>query len=88
MPTISEGCVDEETAVSDEWELEPVIDSVLAANPGQVETYRGGKEGLLPFLETKSVIRPTRFALESAQLQPEYYRCWQGLRKNFDPGRS
>ena len=37
--------------------------------------------------ETKAVIRPTRFALESAQLQPEYYRCWQGLRKNFDPGR-
>jgi len=30
---------------------------------------------------------PTRFALESAQLQPEYYRCWQGLRKHFDPNR-
>jgi homogentisate 1,2-dioxygenase len=30
---------------------------------------------------------PTRFALESAQLQPEYYRCWQGLRKHFDPSR-
>ena len=30
---------------------------------------------------------PTRFALESAQLQPEYYRCWEGLRKHFDPSR-
>jgi homogentisate 1,2-dioxygenase len=35
--------------------------------------------------ETRTVIRPTRFALESAQLQHEYYRCWQGLRKRFDP---
>jgi aspartyl-tRNA(Asn)/glutamyl-tRNA(Gln) amidotransferase subunit B len=39
-----------QTAVSDESELEPVIDSVLAANPGQVETYRGGKEGVLGYL--------------------------------------
>jgi homogentisate 1,2-dioxygenase len=37
--------------------------------------------------ETRAVIRPTRSALESAQLQREYYRCWQGLRKNFDAGR-
>jgi aspartyl-tRNA(Asn)/glutamyl-tRNA(Gln) amidotransferase subunit B len=38
------------TAVSDASELEPVIDAVLAANPQQVETYRGGKEGVLGFL--------------------------------------
>ncbi len=37
--------------------------------------------------ETRAVIRPTRFALESAQLQHEYYRCWQGLSRNFDPTR-
>jgi len=30
-------------------ELDPVIDDVLAAHPDQVETYRGGKEGLLGF---------------------------------------
>ena len=36
-------------AVSDEAELEPVIARVLDANPGQVEAYRGGKEGLLGF---------------------------------------
>ena len=35
--------------------------------------------------ETRAVIRPTAFALESAQLQPEYFRCWQGLRRNFNP---
>jgi aspartyl-tRNA(Asn)/glutamyl-tRNA(Gln) amidotransferase subunit B len=38
-----------QTAVSDTAELEPVIDAVLAANPGQVEAYRGGKDGLLGF---------------------------------------
>ena len=37
--------------------------------------------------ETRAVIRPTRHALESAQRQGEYFRCWQGLRKNFDPTR-
>lgn len=35
--------------------------------------------------ETRAVIRPTRFALESAQLQAEYFRCWEELPKNFTP---
>jgi homogentisate 1,2-dioxygenase len=35
--------------------------------------------------ETRAVIRPTAFALQSAQLQPEYFRCWQGLRRHFNP---
>jgi homogentisate 1,2-dioxygenase len=35
--------------------------------------------------ETRFVLRPTRHALESAQLQDDYYRCWQGLKKHFDP---
>ena len=39
-----------DAAVSDESELGPAIDRVLAANPEQVETYRGGKEGVLGFL--------------------------------------
>jgi aspartyl-tRNA(Asn)/glutamyl-tRNA(Gln) amidotransferase subunit B len=38
-----------QTALGDESELEPIVDAVLAANPGQVETYRGGKEGVLGF---------------------------------------
>ncbi len=36
-------------AVSDVSELDPIIDVVLASNPGQVEQYRGGKEGLIGF---------------------------------------
>jgi aspartyl-tRNA(Asn)/glutamyl-tRNA(Gln) amidotransferase subunit B len=39
-----------QTALSDESALGPAIDAVLAANPKEVETYRGGKEGVLGFL--------------------------------------
>ena len=38
-----------DAAVTDTSELEPLIDSILDAHPEQVETYRGGKEGLLGF---------------------------------------
>jgi len=48
-----------QTAVSDEAELEPVIDAIIAANPGQVETYRGGKEGVLGFF-VGAVMRETQ----------------------------
>ncbi len=37
--------------------------------------------------ETRTVIRPTRFALESPQLHSDYAQCWQGLRSNFTPGK-
>ena len=47
------------TAVSDEAELGPVIDAIIAANPGQVETYRGGKEGVLGFF-VGAVMRETQ----------------------------
>jgi aspartyl-tRNA(Asn)/glutamyl-tRNA(Gln) amidotransferase subunit B len=35
--------------ITDTSELEQLVDNVLAANPGQVEAYRGGKEGLLGY---------------------------------------
>jgi aspartyl-tRNA(Asn)/glutamyl-tRNA(Gln) amidotransferase subunit B len=38
-----------QTAVSDASELEPVIQAIIAANPGQVAAYQGGKKGLLGF---------------------------------------
>jgi len=38
-----------QAAVGDEAALAPVVDAVLAANPDQVETYRGGKEGVVGF---------------------------------------
>jgi aspartyl-tRNA(Asn)/glutamyl-tRNA(Gln) amidotransferase subunit B len=36
-------------ALSDVSELDPLIERILAANPGEVEAYRGGKDGLLGF---------------------------------------
>ena len=37
--------------------------------------------------ETRLVLSPTAQAVESAQRQADYYRCWQGLAKHFDPER-
>ena len=37
--------------------------------------------------ETRAVIRPTAQALALPELQADYWRCWQGLRKHFDPAR-
>jgi aspartyl-tRNA(Asn)/glutamyl-tRNA(Gln) amidotransferase subunit B len=39
-----------QAAVSDEAALAPTVEAVIAANPQQVETYRGGKEGVLGYL--------------------------------------
>jgi homogentisate 1,2-dioxygenase len=33
--------------------------------------------------ETRFVCRPTRFALETAELQHEYYTCWQNLKRGL-----
>ncbi len=35
--------------------------------------------------ETQLVIKPTKFALETELLERDYYRHWQGLKKNFKP---
>jgi aspartyl-tRNA(Asn)/glutamyl-tRNA(Gln) amidotransferase subunit B len=38
-----------ETLVAETSELEPLVDRILADNPGQVAAYKGGKQGLLGF---------------------------------------
>ena len=55
-------------AVSDASELDPVIDAIIAANPGQVAAFRGGKEGLLGFF-VGQVMKETGGARESARRQ-------------------
>lgn len=41
-------------------------------------------ESTLAFmLESRNVIRPTRFAMEGGLLQADYLDCWKGLRKQF-----
>jgi aspartyl-tRNA(Asn)/glutamyl-tRNA(Gln) amidotransferase subunit B len=44
--------------VSDAGQIEAVVDRVLAANPGQVAAYRGGKTGLIGFF-VGAVMRET-----------------------------
>ncbi len=41
------------------------------------------KDTMAFMFETPAVISPSRFALETSQLQAEYYQCWQGLKKHF-----
>jgi aspartyl-tRNA(Asn)/glutamyl-tRNA(Gln) amidotransferase subunit B len=51
-------------AVSDAASLEPIVDAILAAHPGQVEQYRGGKQGLLGFF-VGQVMKETRGAADA-----------------------
>jgi aspartyl-tRNA(Asn)/glutamyl-tRNA(Gln) amidotransferase subunit B len=48
-----------EAAIADSSELEPLIDRILAANPKEVEAYRGGKQGLIGFF-VGQVMRETQ----------------------------
>jgi homogentisate 1,2-dioxygenase len=34
--------------------------------------------------ESRYVIRPTRFAMDTPALQKDYANCWRGLKKNFN----
>jgi homogentisate 1,2-dioxygenase len=43
-------------------------------------------ENTLAFMfESRYVIRPTKFAMETEARQEDYFECWEGLKKNFDP---
>jgi homogentisate 1,2-dioxygenase len=42
------------------------------------------EDSLAFMFETRYIIRPTRFALETPALQRDYWKCWQGLRKHFE----
>jgi len=46
-------------AMSDTGELEKIIDGVIAANPKQVEQYRGGKTAVMTFF-VGQVMKATR----------------------------
>ena len=42
-------------------------------------------EGTMAFMfESRYIIRPTKFAMETEQLQHEYFEVWQRLKKNFN----
>jgi homogentisate 1,2-dioxygenase len=42
------------------------------------------QQNTLAFMfESRFAIRTTKFAMETAQLQRDYYECWQGLKPRF-----
>src|SRR5206468_4244105 len=45
------------------------------------------KDTMAFMFETRWVLKPTRQALNAPQLQRDYFRCWQGLAKHFNPGK-
>ena len=63
----------------------PDADTFARALVADTSTPQRIADGLAFMFETRWLMKPTRFAMESAQLQPEYFRCWQGLRKRFTP---
>jgi len=62
----------------------PDAQTFEVASSAQLEPRFVG-DTLAFMFESRSLIRPTRFALETLALQRDYWRCWQGLRKHFKP---
>jgi homogentisate 1,2-dioxygenase len=60
----------------------PDLDAFKKASSAELKPQK--LEDTLAFMfETRHLIRPTRYAMESPALQKNYYECWQGLKKNF-----
>ena len=63
----------------------PDLDAFEKASNAELKPQK--LSGTMAFMfESRYIIRPTRFAMETAQLQHEYFEVWQGLRKNFVNG--
>jgi homogentisate 1,2-dioxygenase len=63
----------------------PDAETFEKASAADTAAPRKVEDTMAFMFETRSVIHPTRFAMETAQLQPEYFRCWAGIRRRFDP---
>jgi len=71
------------------------LHNCMSAHGPDLESFRPASEaeltpqklsGTLAFMfESRLVLRPTRFALETTMLQPDYDRCWEGFPKLFAP---
>ncbi|MBA3769150.1 MAG: homogentisate 1,2-dioxygenase [Blastocatellia bacterium] len=60
----------------------PDLDAFEKASKAELKPQK--LEGTLAFMfESRYIVRPTKFAMDSSELQHEYGEVWQGLRKNF-----
>jgi homogentisate 1,2-dioxygenase len=70
------------------------LHNCMAGHGPDAETYEKARHAALQpqrldntlafMFETRLVVRPTRFAMDTHILQHEYYECWQGLKKHFE----
>ena len=69
------------------------LHNCMAGHGPDAETFeKASKADLKPvylgdtlafMFETRFVCQPTKFALETSQLDHQYFECWQGLKKKF-----
>lgn len=60
----------------------PDLDAFEKASNAELKPQK--LSGTMAFMfESRYIIRPTRFAMETSSLQPEYFEVWQKLEKNF-----
>jgi len=60
----------------------PDLDAFEKASNAELKPQK--LEGTMAFMfESRYIIRPTRFAMETSELQHEYFEVWQKLKKNF-----
>ena len=62
-------------------------DGATFEKASQIDTSHPSKvdDTMAFMLETRQVIKPTRFALTTPTLQKEYYQCWMDIKKHFNP---
>jgi homogentisate 1,2-dioxygenase len=65
----------------------PDAETFAKASAADTSTPHRVADTMAFMFETRWVIQPTRFAMEQAPLQADYFECWQGLKKHFDPSR-
>ena len=62
----------------------PDAETFAKASSADLSQAHRIKDTMAFMFETRHVIRPTRYALESPQLQRDYDQCWQDLPRTFD----
>ncbi len=61
----------------------PDLDAFEKASNADLQPQK--LSGTMAFMfESRYIIRPTRFAMETCELQREYFEVWQKLKKNFN----
>ena len=60
----------------------PDLDAFEKASNAELKPQK--LEGTMAFMfESRYIIRPTKYAMETSELQHEYFEVWQKLKKNF-----